>query len=89
MRVVRVEDLINQIEDDFNGVCVYDVSASEAINDFENAVYSAGTFNIIKCCECKYCITHYLGSLGYYCAHDENEFRVELDDFCSRGKQKC
>ena len=89
MLVVKVEDLLNQIENDFNGVCVYDVTPSEAINDFENSVYSAGVFNIVNCNECKYCITHYRGSLGYYCARDYNEFRVEPDDFCSQGEQKC
>ena len=82
MQVVRVEDLLNQIEDDFNGVCVYDVTPSEAINDFENSVYAAGIFNIVTCSECKYCV-------GHYCTRENNRFRVELNDFCSRGEQKC
>lgn len=89
MQVVRVEDLLNQIKDDFNSVCVYDVTPSEAISDFENSVYSAGIFNIVNCNECKYCITHYFGSLGYYCARDYNEFRVEPNGFCSWGERKC
>ena len=80
MRVVKVEDLLNQIEDDFNGVCVYDVTASEAINDFENAVYSTGIFNIVTCGECKYCVDH-------YCTRNNIVSRVKANDFCSWGEQ--
>lgn len=36
--VVERDELIDNIENEFDGICVYDVSSSEAINDFTNIV---------------------------------------------------
>ena len=59
------------------------------VKDAIKTVEGIAPLDIVNCNECKYCITHYRGSLGYYCAYDYNEFKVEPNDFCSRGEQKC
>lgn len=42
-RLVNTDDLYELIEKDFDGVCVYDVDPSEAVNDFQHIVDLAPT----------------------------------------------
>lgn len=37
-RLIDADELYKLIEEDFNGVCVYDVDPSEAVSDFQSIV---------------------------------------------------
>lgn len=47
MRLIDADALYTAIEDEFDGVCVYDVSQSEVISDFERIVDTVPTANAI------------------------------------------
>ena len=42
-RLIDADEAIELVADEFDGVCVYDVSTSKAINDFESIVDHATT----------------------------------------------
>lgn len=42
-RLIDANEAIELVNDEFDGVCVYDVSTSEAINDFESIIYRTKT----------------------------------------------
>ena len=43
MRLIDADELKKIVEDEFAGVCVYDVSSSEVINDFHDIIDKAST----------------------------------------------
>lgn len=47
MRLIDSDALYTAIENEFDGVCVYDVSQSEVISDFERVVDNVPTINAI------------------------------------------
>lgn len=47
-RYIDADKLMESVEDDFRGVCVYDVSPSEAVRDFERIVDEQPIVNVRK-----------------------------------------
>lgn len=47
MRLIDTSELYDNIRDEFEEVCVYDVDGSEAINDFEDIVNRTSTIEAI------------------------------------------
>lgn len=45
MRLIDADEAIRLVNEEFNGVCVYDVSASRVIDDFENIIDKTPTIN--------------------------------------------
>lgn len=43
MRLIDAEELGEKIEEEFDGICAYDVSPDEAVNDFQDIVDSCKT----------------------------------------------
>ena len=86
---IEREEAYKACEKYFNGVCGYDVSESEVINDFEkiiDSVPAADVAPVVRCKDCKYleisgcygeCGKGYFGIVrpGCYCCYGER--RVE------------
>lgn len=45
MRLIDAEELGEKIEEEFDGICAYDVSPDEAVNDFQDIVDSCKTID--------------------------------------------
>ena len=45
VRLIDAEELSEKIEEEFDGVCAYDVSPDEAVNDFQDIVDSCKTID--------------------------------------------
>ena len=43
MRLIDADELGEKIEEEFDGICAYDVSPDEAVNDFQDIVDSCKT----------------------------------------------
>ena len=65
----------------FSGVCVYDVSESEVINDFEKVIDALPTADVVPVVHCKNCEYNNECSVQDFGEMHQN-------DFCSRGKRR-
>lgn len=45
MRLIDAKELGEKIEEEFDGICAYDVSPDEAVNDFQDIVDSCKTID--------------------------------------------
>lgn len=93
MRTIDADALNIAIEEWFDGVCVYDVDPSEAVNDFQSIVDEQPTVSpdevrgVVHCKECKWCHAGYCEKhddiIPWGCANKPWE-----DWFCADGKRR-
>ena len=86
--LINSDVLMEAVREDFDGVCVYDVSPSEAISDFERIVDSAPTVDAVEVVRCKDCIYAWIArrSGNVTCVvHKPYKFGVDPYGFCNLG----
>ena len=92
-RPIDADALNVAIEKWFDGVCVYDVSPFEAVNDFQSIVDEQPTVSpdevrgVVRCKDCKWCHAGYCEKyddlIPWGCANKPWE-----DWFCADGKRR-
>lgn len=84
-RLIDAEELYELIEKEFDGVCVYDVDPSEAVNDFQNIVDLAPTVDAEPIRHGRWEDTN---SRGFkkcsHCGEDFLAYIVEDYEYCPR-----
>ena len=94
-RLIDADEATRLCAEEFDGVCVYDVSSSEVISDFEHIINSTPTVDaipVVRCKDCKHLAVINKAPIYAICKKTNLIFYLWEEDtrehFCAFGERR-